>query len=153
MEVSYALLVFTGSTFIIFEEQNNLIVMQGNKGPNLIVDLSFRFSLLIITYTEKLELIRKYIVANQLLKSGTSIGANVWEAHNAESKQDFIHKMKLAAKEADETRYWLELCQATENYPSCNELLNDLDAIIRVLSKIIGSSKSGRLEQKVDSHT
>jgi four helix bundle protein len=84
--------------------------MQGNKGPNLIVDLSFRFSLLIITYTEKLELIRKYIVANQLLKSGTSIGANVWEAHNAESKQDFIHKMKLAAKEADETRYWLELC-------------------------------------------
>jgi len=50
-------------------------------------------------------------VARQLLKAGTSIGANVREVQNAESKTDFIHKMKIAAKETDETEYWLELCR------------------------------------------
>jgi four helix bundle protein len=71
--------------------------------PNLIVDLTFEFSLRIISFTEILEGMKKFVIANQLLKSGTSIGANVWEAQNAESKDDFIHKMKIAAKEADET--------------------------------------------------
>jgi len=71
--------------------------------PNLIVDLTFEFSLRVISFTEILEGMKKFVIANQLLKSGTSIGANVWEAQNAESKDDFIHKMKIAAKEADET--------------------------------------------------
>ncbi len=81
-------------------------------------------------------------MAKQLLEAGTSIGANVREAQNAESKADFIHKMKIAAKEADETDYWLFLCNHSQNYPK-NELLNDkLQAIIKILSKIISTSKS-----------
>ena len=61
-------------------------------------------------------------MANQLFKSGTSIGSNVREAQNAESKADFIHKMKIAAKEADETEYWLGLCNESKNYPKTEEL-------------------------------
>ena len=67
--------------------------MQNNK-PNIIVEKTIEFALLIVEYTELLESKRKFIVANQLLKSGTSIGANVREAQNAESKADFIHKIK-----------------------------------------------------------
>jgi four helix bundle protein len=77
-----------------------------------------------------------------LFKSGTSIGANVKEAQNAESKNDFIHKMKVAAKEADETEYWLGLCNNAEDYPNCEYLLNETNSIIKVLSKIISTSKS-----------
>jgi four helix bundle protein len=82
-----------------------------NDKENLIVQLSVEFALAIIDYYELLEEARKFIVARQLLKSGTSIGANIHEAQNAESLDDFIHKMKIAAKEADETKYWLTLCE------------------------------------------
>jgi four helix bundle protein len=77
-----------------------------------------------------------------LLRSGTSIGANVREAQNAESKPDFIHKLKIAAKEADETEYWLLLCQKSYQYGICDELLNQLTSIIKVLSRIISTSKN-----------
>ena len=73
------------------------------------------------------------MIARQLIKSGTSIGANVREAQNAESKADFIHKLKIAAKEADETEYWLLLCQESDNYPDTEELRSDLTSIIKVL--------------------
>ncbi len=116
--------------------------MQGNKEKNLIVELTFDFALRIIDYVELLESARKYVIARQLLKSGTSIGANVREAQNAESKIVFIHKMKIAAKEADETEYWLLLCSKVEQYPDCKELLIDISSIIKVLSKIISSSKA-----------
>jgi four helix bundle protein len=116
--------------------------MQGNKEKNLIVHLTFDFALKIIKYAELLEKSRKFVMASQLLKSGTSIGANVREAQNAESKIDFIHKMKIAAKEADETEYWLLLCDGSEDFPDCKELLANCSSIIKVLSKIIGTSKS-----------
>lgn len=109
---------------------------------NLIVRLTFQFSLDIISFTEKLEKDRKYNLANQLFRSGTSIGANVREAQGCESKADFIHKMKLAYKEAEETKYWLELCSQAENYPDPAKLLSDVDSILRVLGKIIHSSKT-----------
>ena len=70
---------------------------------NLIVDLSLTFSLQIIDFTELLESKRKFAMANQLFRSGTSIGANIRESQNAESKADFIHKLKISAKEAEET--------------------------------------------------
>ena len=85
---------------------------------------------------------KKYVIANQLLRSGTSIGANVFEAQNAESKADFIHKMKVAAKEASETLYWLILCERSDSYEFDNRLKSELEEIIRILSKIIASSKS-----------
>jgi four helix bundle protein len=84
---------------------------------------------------------RKYNLANQLFKNGTSIGANVREAQGCENKADFVHKLKIAYKEAEETAYWLELCLHSKNYPNPNKLLTDLVSIQRVLGKIISSSK------------
>lgn len=108
---------------------------------NIIVEKTLEFSLLIIDFAELLESQRKYVFARQILKSGTSIGANVREAQNAESKADFIHKIKIAAKEADETEYWLLLCQLSPHYPDCKELKEKAIEIIKILSKIISSSK------------
>ena len=108
---------------------------------NEIVEVSFDFALQIISYCEKLEEIKKFIIANQLLKSGTSIGANIREAQNAESITDFLHKMKIAAKEAEETEYWLLLCEKSENYPSTNELLIKIISIKKLLAKIISSTR------------
>jgi four helix bundle protein len=109
--------------------------------PNLIVDLTFDFALKITSFTESLEEKRKYNMANQLFRSGTSIGANVREAQNAQSKADFIHKIKLAAKEADETTYWLLICDKSESYPNPGSLLEEIESINKILSKIISTSK------------
>jgi four helix bundle protein len=108
---------------------------------NLIVDLSFNFALEIIEFCEKLEAKRKFVIANQLLKSGTSIGANIWESQLAESKADFIHKLKIAEKEASETEYWLLLCKHSKNYLFDESLIEKLLSIRKVLSKIITSSR------------
>ena len=124
-----------------------LVPMQMNKSPNLIVNLSFEFALKIIKYAAKLEEQKKFIIGNQLLRSGTGIGANIREAQNGESKQDFIHKLKIAAKEADETEYWLLLCKASD-YPDCDEMINDVNVIIKVLSKIIASTKNSIYNKK-----
>jgi four helix bundle protein len=113
-----------------------------NDRQNVIVEKTVAFSLAIIKYCEVLEHDRKYVIANQLLKSGTSMGANVSEAQDAESKADFIHKMKVAAKEASETRYWLILCEKSEGYDFDEKLRDDLEEIVRILSKIISSSKA-----------
>jgi four helix bundle protein len=115
--------------------------MQTNK-ENLIVKKTFEFSTHIMIYVDLLMEKRKFPLANQLFRSGTSIGANVREAQNAESKDDFIHKMKIAAKEADETEYWLMLCKRNANYPNPDDLLKQIDSIHKILSKIISSSKS-----------
>ena len=114
-----------------------------NDKQNLIVEKSIAFSLKIIKYTETLGLNKKFVIANQLLKSGTSIGANVFEAQNAETKADFVHKIKLAAKEASETLYWLILCERSDGYLFDVTLKNDVEELIRILSKIISSSKLG----------
>lgn len=108
---------------------------------NLVLKLSFDFSLLIIEFCENLETTKKYVVAKQLLKSGTSIGANAMEAQNCESKADFIHKFKIAAKEAEETQYWLLLCEYSKSYPDCTELLKKIEEINNVIGKIISTSK------------
>jgi four helix bundle protein len=112
-----------------------------NNAPNLIVDLTLEFSLEIIKYTELLEKRQKYNLANQLFRSGTSIGANVNEAQSCESRADFIHKMKIAAKEAEETRYWLSLCTKADSYPEPIGLAEKLQIVIKILNKIIVSSK------------
>jgi four helix bundle protein len=109
---------------------------------NLIVRLTFQFSLDVIAFTEKSEKDLKYNLANQLFRSGTSIGANVREAQGSESKADFILKMKLAYKEAEETKYWLELCLQSASYPDPAKLLDDITSILKILGKIIHSSKT-----------
>ena len=112
---------------------------------NQILKLSFEFSLMIIQYCEALELNKKFVLSRQLLKAGTSIGANCMEAQNAESKADFIHKIKIAAKEADETQYWLMLCDYSKDYPRCTELLNKLEEIQKILNKILKTAKTNNL--------
>ena len=108
---------------------------------NLILKEIFEFAVAIVLFSEKLEEKRKFVLANQILKSGTSIGANAKEAQNAESNADFIHKMKIALKEAEETEYRLFLCQAIEGYPQCDQKLLKLNGILKILNKIISSSK------------
>ena len=108
---------------------------------NLIMDLSFDFSLLAIQYCEELKAQQHYVIAKQLLKSGTSIGANIREAQQAESKADFIHKLKIAAKEAAETAYWLDLCSHSKFYATPTELNRQITSIQKVLSRIIISAK------------
>jgi len=110
---------------------------------NKILALSFEFALAIIDFSDLLENNKKYIIARQLLKAGTSIGANVREAQNSESKADFIHKMKIAAKETDETEYWLELCRQSENYPNPDKLLINIVEIKKLLNAIIATTKKG----------
>jgi len=109
--------------------------------PNLIVDLTFNFSLKIIAFTEVLESKRKFNMANQLFKSGTSIGANVREAQGAESKDDFRHKCKIAYKEAEETEYWLKLCKHAPSYPFEQDMMDDVQSITKILGKIISSTR------------
>jgi four helix bundle protein len=118
-----------------------MITFQEKYKNNLILLKSFEFAKKVVQYTEKLEENRKYVIANQLLKSGTSIGANIKEAQNSESKADFIHKMKIAMKEADETEFWLFLCNELENYPKSEELLNEVFDILKITNKIISTTK------------
>lgn len=114
-----------------------------NDKENAIVEKSFQFALEIVLYCEILEENKKYVVSRQLLRAGTSIGANVREAQNAESKIDFIHKLKIAAKEADETEYWLLICKHTPAYPFEEKLMTHVRELMKILSKIISSSKGG----------
>ena len=112
------------------------------ENKNIILEKTFEFALKIIDYAEQLEDSKKYVIAKQILKSGTSIGANIREAQSAESKNDFIHKLKIADKEANETEYWIQLCKLAKNYPNPLEIENELIEIKKLLSKIISTSKS-----------
>jgi four helix bundle protein len=118
----------------------NFKIMRNNR-ENVIVNKPIEFSLAIINYCDVLEQDKKFVIAKQLLRSATSIRANVFEAQNAESKADFIHKMKIAAKEASETLYWLISCERNESYRCDLKFRNDLNDIIKILSEIISSAK------------
>ncbi|SHI89693.1 four helix bundle protein [Flavobacterium haoranii] len=118
-----------------------MITFQEKHKDNLILLKSFDFAKKIVQYSETLEENKRFVIANQLLKSGTSIGANIKEAQNSESKADFIHKMKIAMKEAEETEFWLFLCNELENYPNTENLLVEVFEILKITNKIISSSK------------
>ena len=107
---------------------------------NEILELSFEFALKVIEFCELLEENRKYVIARQLLKSGTSVGANMREAQNAHSRKDFIAKCVIAMKEADETEYWLLLCDKSKTYPNPGILLKEALSLKKLLSKIIATS-------------
>jgi four helix bundle protein len=108
---------------------------------NLIVKMSFQFALDVIEFSDLLRTERRYAIADQVLRSGCSIGANIREAQGSESKADFIHKLKLASKEAEETEYWLELCNSAVNYPKPGKLLVDIEGILKVINKVIATTK------------
>jgi len=116
--------------------------------PDVVKEKSFAFAVRIVRLCQFLaDQKREYVICRQLLRSGTSIGANVREAKNAESKPDFIHKLGIAQKECDETLYWLELLTATgylssEEYDSVSKEANELLKIIR---SIILTSKQNKI--------
>jgi four helix bundle protein len=109
---------------------------------NALMELSFEIALDIIEYSELLEEKQRFVIARQVLKSGTSIGANVREAQSSESLMDFIHKLKISEKEANETEYWLDLCKHSRNYPDPQYLFDKLLQIKKLLSTILATSKS-----------
>mgnify|MGYP000094283962 CR=1 FL=1 len=106
---------------------------------NVLLESTFKFSVGIIKFCESLNRKQKFAISNQLIRSGTSIGANSKESQNAQSDKDFIHKLKIALKEADETEYWLFLCLEIEDYPNPVNLINELTNIIKLLNKIIST--------------
>ena len=109
------------------------------KCPSL--SMAFELSLSALSFCAQLEKDRHFVVANQLLKSATSIGANISEAQDAESRADFIHKMKIAIKECGETSYWLLLCQRSFQYEKTDLLIELNNQLYKVLSKIISTAK------------
>lgn len=103
---------------------------------------SFDFSLKIISLYKKLQLEKEFIISNQLLRSGTSIGANVEEALAGQSKKDFTAKMSISSKEARETKYWLRLLKQSElTSIDVNSLILDNDELIRILTSIVKTSQ------------
>jgi four helix bundle protein len=112
---------------------------------NVLKNKSFAFALRIVKLYQFLtESNKEYVLSKQLLRSGTAIGALVREAEHAESKADFIHKLSIALKEANETEYWIELLQQS-GYLNDNDfesLFNEITELLRLLISIIKSSKS-----------
>lgn len=111
---------------------------------NIIVNKSFDFAVKIIklaNYLEKEK--RQYAIANQIIRSGTSIGANIREGVNASTKPDFRYKMSIALKEANETEYWIELIvesKLTDRY-KLEQLLKDCKELCKILSCIVKNTK------------
>lgn len=107
----------------------------------LLKQLSFEFAVLIIDLVKRLQENKEFIISNQIGRSGTSIGANINEAEYAQSKADFISKLKIALKEANETEYWLKLLR--ETFSLADEYYeNLLNKCIAIKIKLIKSCKT-----------
>jgi four helix bundle protein len=114
---------------------------------NIVDDKSFDFALLVVKLAKYLEHEkREFVLSRQVLRSGTAIGALVREAEHAESKADFIHKMSIALKEANETLYWLELLYQGEyiDKQSFQSIGSDSEELIKLLSAIVKTSKGAK---------
>ena len=112
---------------------------------NIVKSKSFDFALRIVKLYQFLVDDRKeYVLSKQLLRSGTSIGANIREAEQAESKADFIHKTSVSLKEANESEYWIELLYRADyiDENQFNSLNKDLIEILKLLTSIIKTSKN-----------
>src|SRR5258705_6708482 len=116
--------------------------MNGER-KNIIVQKSYSFALEIIRLYKSLIEKKEYILSKQILRSGTSIGANIHEAVSGQSKKDFIHKLGIAAKEARETMYWLNLLRDADYIAldQFSKLNNTCDEIIKILNSIILTTK------------
>ena len=108
---------------------------------NPLIKLSIEFSISVVEYCDLLFDQKKFALANQLIRAGTSIGANAMEAQNPESKADFIHKIKIAAKEGEETQYWLLICEKSNSYPKPEGLADKLEVLNKILGSILTTSK------------
>lgn len=110
------------------------------KTDNVVKDKTFEFALKIVDLYKYLHYKKKeYVLSKQLLRSGTSIGANVEEAQAAQSRKDFLSKMSIASKEARETHYWLRLIKYG-GFITKDDLLNDCEELIKLLTSIVKTS-------------
>ena len=111
---------------------------------NIIEEKSFAFAVRVVNLYKYLnETKNEFVLSKQLLRSGTSIGANVTEAEQAQSTPDFVSKMSIALKETSETKYWIRLLASTEYLTKAESesILNDCVEIEKILVSIIKSSK------------
>lgn len=109
---------------------------------NIILTKSFDFALQIIELYKQMKAQNEYVLSKQVLRSGTSIGANIEEATAGISKRDFTHKMSIASKEARETKYWLRLIQHSEIVNAdVSNLLIQVEELIRILTSIVKTSQ------------
>ena len=114
-------------------------------GRNIVKDKSFDFAVRIVNLSKYLtEQKREYVLSKQVLRSGTTIGALIRESEQAESKADFIHKLAIALKEANETNYWLDLLHKTEYLEDKHHesLKTDITELLKLLITIIKSSRN-----------
>ena len=117
------------------------------KTDNIIREKSFAFAVRIVrAYQHLSEKRKEFVLSKQLLKSGTSIGANIEEAIGGQSEPDFLSKMSISYKEARETNYWIRLLEATDylKKEEADSLLNDSEEICRILGKIQLTIKNNR---------
>jgi len=99
---------------------------------------SFKFALKIIRLSTKLQQRREYVISNQLVRAGTSIGSNVEEAQAGQSRRDFLSKMAIASKEVRETKYWLRLIDKSQMASvDVHDELDDAEELIRILTAIV----------------
>jgi four helix bundle protein len=113
------------------------------KKENIIVTKSFDFALAIIEFYKQLVEQKEFVISKQLLRSGTSIGANVQEATAAISKKDFTAKMSISSKEARETKYWLQLLDRSKLVDlDYSKVIDDVDQLINILTAIVKSSQN-----------
>jgi four helix bundle protein len=112
--------------------------------PNIVRDKSFDFALAVIELYKHLKAEKEFVISRQILRSATSIGANIEEAGAAQSKRDFIAKMAISSKEARETNYWLRLIIQSKitNYKKLNDLLKSSEELIRLLTSIIKTAQA-----------
>jgi four helix bundle protein len=114
------------------------------KGNNIIMTKAYFFALRIIKlYKHLVEVPKEYVLSKQVLRSGTAVGALIKEAEHAQSKADFINKMNIALKEANETEYWLMLLKDSEyiDEKSFTSIHNDITEILKLLISIVKTSK------------
>ncbi len=122
------------------------------KKKDTIRELTYKFAIRIIRMAKYLQEEKKeYILSKQVLKSGTAIGALIREGQYAESDADFVHKLSIALKEANETEYWLSLLQETEYISSekLHTLLDENISIIKMLIAIIKTKKKNINNEKL----
>ena len=115
---------------------------------NIIKEKSYKFALRIVKlYKYLCEEKKEFVISKQLLRAGTSIGANIEEAVGAITKKDFLNKIFTSYKEARETKYWIKLLEDSGYIDSkeANSILNDCEDILRITGKIISTSKLNRL--------
>lgn len=110
---------------------------------NVVLKKSFEFALEIIELYKVLKSKNEFVISKQLLRSGTSIGANIEEANAAQTKKDFATKMSIASKESRETRYWLRLLSKSKLVEyDYNNYLNKIDELIRIITAIVKTAQS-----------